>query len=97
MRVEPVADARRRAPPDAVRSIAASTPGTFVMSLPGAVSTATSGACSPVPNVFSVRWFASYAEKPGIEKDWNQRSASFDAENAPTNVRTIQTPTTSSR
>ena len=44
-----------------------------------------------------MRWFASYPEKPGIENDWNQRFESLAAENAPTNVRTIQTPTTSSR
>ena len=72
-------------------------PGTFVMSLPGAVNTGTSGGSSPEPKVFSVCWFASYAEKPGIENDWNQRLESLAAENAPTNVRTIQTPTTSSR
>jgi len=78
-------------------SIARSMPGTFVMSRPGVVKTGTSGGCSPVPNVFIVRWFASYAEKPGIEKDSNQRFESFAAENIPTNARTIQTPTTSSR
>ena len=42
-----------------VRSIACWIPGTFVMSLPGAVNTGTIGASSPEPNVFSVRWFAS--------------------------------------
>ena len=26
-----------------------------------------------MPNVFSVRWFASYADLPGIEKLWYQR------------------------
>ena len=60
VRVEPRADARalgragRRL--DRLR-----TPATFVMSLSGAVRTTTIGTCSPVPNVFSVRWFASYA------------------------------------
>jgi hypothetical protein len=34
---------------------------TFVTS-PFEWKTATSGACSPVPNTCSVRWFASYAE-----------------------------------
>jgi hypothetical protein len=34
---------------------ARSTPATFVTSRPGAVMTATSGNCSPLPNVFSVR------------------------------------------
>jgi len=36
-------------------------PVTFVTS-PEVWNTATSDACSPVPKVFSVRWFASYAE-----------------------------------
>ena len=42
-------------------AIAASIPLTFVTS-PSERKTATTGACSPLPNVFSVRWFASYAE-----------------------------------
>jgi len=37
-------------------------PGTFVTSRPGALIAATSGNCSPLPKVWSVRWFASYAE-----------------------------------
>ena len=40
--------------------IAAGIPVSFVTS-PFEVKTAISGACSPVPNVFSARWFASYA------------------------------------
>ncbi len=43
----------------AAAAIEAAMPGTVVMSRPGAVRTATSGACSPEPNVFKVRWFAS--------------------------------------
>ncbi len=42
-------------------STAVSMPAAFVTS-PCEWNTATSGACCPVPNVCSVRWFASYAE-----------------------------------
>jgi hypothetical protein len=35
--------------------------------------TTTFGGRTPVPNVFSVRWFASYADLPGIEKLWYHR------------------------
>ena len=45
----------------AAAAMAPSIPLSFVTS-PAVWKTATSGACSPVPNVFSVRWFASYAE-----------------------------------
>ena len=81
----------------ATAAIALSLPATLVMSPPGFVSTTTSGTCSPEPNALSVRWFASYAEYPGIENDWNQRLESFAAENMPTTVSTIQAPTTSNR
>ena len=45
----------------AAAAIAFVIPVAFVMS-PELWNTATSGACSPVPKVWSVRWFASYAE-----------------------------------
>src|SRR5262249_30115707 len=59
--------------------------------------TATLGACSPEPNVCSVRWFASYAEKPGIENCSSQRLETCWAENAPKIVSTIQPPATMRR
>ncbi len=42
----------------AAASIAAGIPASFVTS-PFEVKTATNGGCSPVPKVFSARWFAS--------------------------------------
>ena len=35
--------------------------------------TTTFGGRTPVPKLFSVRWFASYADLPGIEKLWYHR------------------------
>ena len=46
----------------AVASIARRMPSIWVTSWFGEVKTATSGACSPDPKSFRVRWFASYAE-----------------------------------
>ncbi len=56
----------------AARFIAASIAALFVAS-PDVWKTTTFGGRMPVPKVFSVRWFASYADLPGIEKLWNQR------------------------
>ena len=40
----------------------------------------------PGPESFSVRWFVSYAELPGIEKLWNQRLLTWLAANMPKSV-----------
>ena len=50
-----------------------------------------------MPNVFSVRWFASYADLPGIEKLWYQRFETWPAANAPKSVSAIQAPITFQR
>ena len=53
--------------------------------------TTTSGGRTPLPNAFSVRWFASYADLPGIEKLWYQRFETWPAAKPPKSVRTTQT------
>src|SRR5207248_1475934 len=67
------------------------------VTLPALWNTATSGACSPVPKVLSVLWFASYAEYPGIEKLSNQRLETWPAEKPPNRVSTTQAPITARR
>src|SRR6266516_2419522 len=69
----------------------------FFVTSPLDWNTATNGACSPVPNVFSTFWFVSYAEYPGIEKDSNQRSATREVANNPKRVSTPQIATTTPR
>src|ERR671934_3001498 len=51
--------------------------------------TTTFGGRTPIPNVFSVRWLASYAGLPGIEKLWYQRDESLPAATPPSSVSTI--------
>ena len=80
---------RERGIAAAARAIAASIAELFVAS-PAVWKTTTSGGRTPVPNVFSVRWFASYADLPGIEKLWYQRFETWPAANAPKSVRAIQ-------
>src|SRR3954452_9964200 len=74
--------------------IAFATPGVFVTS-PLAVATTIRGAFSPLPNSLSIRWFASYAEKPGIEKDSNHLIC--PAANTPNTVSASQATTTMRR
>jgi hypothetical protein len=73
----------------AARRIAAAIAALFVAS-PSVWKTTTLGGRTPVPNAFSVRWFASYADFPGIEKLWYQRFETCAAAKAPKSVRTIQ-------
>ena len=80
----------------AARCIAAAIAELFVAS-PLVWKTTTSGGRTPVPNAFSVRWFASYADLPGIEKLWYQRFETWPAANPPKSVRTIQTAITFQR
>jgi hypothetical protein len=47
-----------------------------------------------VRKAFSVRWFASYADLPGIEKLWYQRFDTRAAAKPPKRVRTTQMPMT---
>ena len=42
----------------------------FVTS-PATVKSATCGGCSPLPNVFSVRWFASYADEAAYRSSYS--------------------------
>src|SRR4051795_5603618 len=71
-------------------------PRCLVMS-PELWKTTVIGACAPVPNVLSVRWFASYAENPGIENCSSHRLETALAEYAPTSVSAIQTKTIARR
>jgi hypothetical protein len=80
----------------AARAIACLIASLFVAS-PFVCSTTTFGGRTPVPNACSVRWFASYADLPGIEKLWNQRYETRPAEYPPKRVRTIQAPITYQR
>ena len=73
----------------AARAMAASIARLFVAS-PLVWKTTTSGGRTPVPKAFSVRWFASYADLPGIEKLWYQRFETCPAANPPKSVRAIQ-------
>ena len=70
--------------------------GLFVAS-PFVWNTTTFGGRTPTPNVVSVRWLASYADLPGIEKLWYQRLESFPAATPPISVSTTQTPITGQR
>src|SRR5262245_34895858 len=80
----------------AARSIASAIARLFVAS-PSVWKTTTFGGRTPVPKAFSVRWFASYADLPGIEKLWYQRFETSPAAYAPNTVRTIHVPMTSQR
>ena len=80
----------------AARFIAAAIAALFVAS-PLVWKTTTSGGRTPVPNAFSVRWFASYADLPGIEKLWYQRLETCPAANAPKSVSAIQAAITFQR
>ena len=55
-------DARPGVRLDALPRASPATPAAFVTSPLFTLTTAISGAFSPLPNVFSVRWSASYAE-----------------------------------
>src|SRR5207248_5297044 len=80
----------------AARSIAARI-GPLLVASPEVWKTTTFGGRMPVPNCFSVRWFASYAEYPGIENDWNQRFDTLPAAYPPNSVSTSQIPMTGQR
>src|ERR687888_2228144 len=80
----------------AARFIACSIAGLLVAS-PAVWKTTTLGGRTPTPKVFSVRWLASYAGLPGIEKLWYQRLESFPAATPPSSVSRIQTPITAQR
>src|SRR4029077_14985473 len=71
----------------AARCIAARIPSVFVAS-PPVLKTTTFGGRTPMPNAFSVRWFASYADLPGIEKLWYQRFDTRPAAKPPNSVST---------
>src|SRR3954468_2652038 len=73
----------------AARAIAARIAVFFVAS-PLVWKTTTFGGRTPTPNCFSVRWLASYADLPGIEKLWNQRFDTWPAANPPNRVKTSQ-------
>src|SRR5487761_570578 len=75
----------------AARCMAALIAALFVAS-PFVWKTTTFGGRTPMPNSFSVRWFASYADLPGIEKLWYHRFETRPAAKPPKSVRTIQTP-----
>jgi hypothetical protein len=66
----------------------------LLVASPDVWKTTTFGGRTPVPNVLSVRWFASYADLPGIEKLWYQRLWTCPAAKAPKSVRAIQAPMT---
>src|SRR5205085_7632468 len=57
----------------------------------------TVGGRIPVPYRSSVRLFASYAEYPGIENDWNQRFETCVAAKPPKSVSASQVPMTYQR
>src|ERR671935_966389 len=80
----------------AARVIACSIAALFVAS-PLVWKTTTFGGRTPTPNAFSVRWFASYADLPGIEKLWYQRFETRPAAKPPKSVRTTQMPMTVQR
>src|SRR5919204_1457916 len=80
----------------AARCIACRIAGLLVAS-PAVWKTTTLGGRTPTPKVFSVRWLASYAGLPGIEKLWYQRLESFPAATPPSSVSRIQTPITAQR
>src|SRR5262249_11220334 len=80
----------------AARFIACSIAALFVAS-PIVWKTTTSGGRTPTPNASSVRWLASYAGFPGLEKLWYQRLDSLPAAMPPTTVRTIHAAITSRR
>src|SRR5579884_4019759 len=80
----------------AARCIAAFTASLFEAS-PLVWKTTTSGGRTPVPNRSNVRWFASYADLPGIEKLWNQRFDTWPAAKPPNRVSAIQIPITHQR
>src|ERR1051326_7588286 len=80
----------------AARAIAARIASLFVAS-PSVWKTTTFGGRTPVPNSISVRWFASYADLPGIEKLWYQRFDTWPAAKPPNSVRTTQTAMTYQR
>src|SRR5437764_11963208 len=69
----------------AARFIARSIATLFVAS-PVVWKTTTFGGRTPTPNAFSVRWLASYAGLPGIEKLWYQRFDSLPAATPPNSV-----------
>src|ERR687888_1989013 len=70
---------------------------TLVVASPDVWKTTTFGGRTPTPNAFSVRWLASYAGFPGIEKLWYQREESLPAATPPITVRTSHTPITGQR
>src|ERR671935_417944 len=80
----------------AARFIARSIAALFVAS-PSVWKTTTFGGRTPTPNAFSVRWLASYADLPGIEKLWYQRLESLPAATPPSSVSTTQIPITHQR
>src|ERR687887_1385730 len=80
----------------AARFIARSIAALFVAS-PSVWKTTTFGGRTPTPKAFSVRWLASYAGLPGIEKLWYQRLESLPAATPPSSVSTIQIPITAQR
>src|SRR5207237_10746199 len=80
----------------AARCIAARIAWLLVAS-PDVWKTTTFGGRTPTPNAFSVRWLASYADLPGIEKLWYQRDESLPAATPPITVSTSHTPITGQR
>src|SRR5919206_2584832 len=80
----------------AARRIARSIAALFVAS-PPVWKTTTFGGRTPTPSALSVRWLASYAGLPGIEKLWYQREESLPAATPPITVSTIQRPITGQR
>src|SRR5919198_1236780 len=80
----------------ATRSVAPRIASLLVAS-PVVWKTTTFGGRTPTPNLCSARWLVSYAERPGIEKLWNQRFETCWAEKAPKRVSTTQTPMTARR
>ena len=77
----------------AARCIAWRTASLFVAS-PRLWKTTTFGGRTPTPKAWSVRWFASYADFPGIEKLWYHRFDTWPAANPPKRVKTSQIPIT---
>src|SRR4051812_15101542 len=69
----------------AARCIAARI-GALRVTSPPVWKTTTFGGRRPEPKSFSVRWLASYADLPGIEKLWYQRFETAPAAKAPKRV-----------
>ncbi len=80
----------------AARSMAARIAALLVAS-PVVWKTTTFGGRTPTSNAVSVRWLASYAGLPGIEKLWYQRLDNLPAATPPIRVSTTQTPITTHR